>query len=311
MEEKTITAYKRFDKDLKCRGFQYEIGKEYEEKRIEIGRKGFHACENPLDVFSYSDLIGSRFCEVEQYGTIQRNDRDSLICSSRIRIKSELTINEMINLCIKFLKKEPKDKLRTRMVLSKHGECFKSSGYRDKIGSCANSVKIGTSGLGASIWLSGTGNQIGVCGNDAEIMSSGYGTTIGSAGYQDYIVSTGGNTRMGMSGYGPIVGSYGYMDRIASSGGDTEIYSYGNNTMITLSGDFGHVDSKGENSVVVCAGNGSRAKAKTGSWITLAEWGYKEGKYIPICVKTEYVDGERIKEDTWYKLENGEFVECY
>ena len=61
----------------------------------------------------------------------------------------------------------------------------------------------------------------------------------------------------------------------------------------------------------MCAGHNSRAKAKVGSWITLAEWvwnGDKE-RYVPKCVKTEYVDGERIKADTWYQLKNGEFVE--
>ena len=53
------------------------------------------------------------------------------------------------------------------------------------------------------------------------------------------------------------------------------------------------------------------AKAKKGSWITLSEWDYSEDKkrYIPVCVRTEFVDGERIKEDTWYKLIDGEFVE--
>ena len=57
------------------------------------------------------------------------------------------------------------------------------------------------------------------------------------------------------------------------------------------------------------AGNNSVAKAKTGSWITLAEWDCINGVWIPICVKTEQVDGERIKADTFYKLVNGEFKE--
>ena len=62
---------------------------------------------------------------------------------------------------------------------------------------------------------------------------------------------------------------------------------------------------------ICCAGYSSIAKAKRGSWITLAEWKYLDEKGItmPVCVKTEYVDGERIKEDTWYKIVDGEFVE--
>ena len=61
----------------------------------------------------------------------------------------------------------------------------------------------------------------------------------------------------------------------------------------------------------MCAGLNSKAKAKIGSWITLAEWKLDDtkGRYVPICVKTEYVDGERIKSDTWYQLIDGEFKE--
>ena len=61
--------------------------------------------------------------------------------------------------------------------------------------------------------------------------------------------------------------------------------------------------------MIMCAGNGSIAKAKKGSWITLTEWEVVNGEYTPVCVKTEHVDGERIKEDTWYRLKNGEFTE--
>ena len=59
----------------------------------------------------------------------------------------------------------------------------------------------------------------------------------------------------------------------------------------------------------MCAGYNSMAKAKKGSWITLAEWKRKNDKWIPVCVKTEQVDGKRIKEDTFYKLINCEFTE--
>ena len=75
------------------------------------------------------------------------------------------------------------------------------------------------------------------------------------------------------------------------------------------SGYSAQMASSGENAVVMCAGNDSKAKAKKGSWITLSEWDYVNDKYTPVFVKTERVDGERIKEDTWYKLRGGEFVE--
>ena len=80
---------------------------------------------------------------------------------------------------------------------------------------------------------------------------------------------------------------------------------------IGSSGDSAKIDSSGEDSVICCAGHDSIVKAKKGSWITLSEWEYSNDKkrYVPKCVKTEFVDGERIKEDTFYKLVDGEFIE--
>ena len=80
---------------------------------------------------------------------------------------------------------------------------------------------------------------------------------------------------------------------------------------IGSSGDYARINCTGSNSVICCAGHGSVVKAPIGCWITLAEWEYDGAKrrYVPVCVKTEYVDGEKIKADTPYMLENGEFVE--
>lgn len=85
----------------------------------------------------------------------------------------------------------------------------------------------------------------------------------------------------------------------------------GNYAKIGSSGNYAQIDSTGVDSVICCAGHGCTVKAKIGSWITLAEWEYSEekGRSVPRCVKTEYVDGENIKPDTWYQLKNGEFVE--
>ena len=213
----TLKTYKGFDKDLKCRDKQYEIGKEYEEKDIKICKRGFHACESPLEVWDHYDMLNSRFCEVEQSGEIQREENTTKICSSKIKIKAELKLADIIKLGVDWL-------------------IEKTSNKKENTG---DSAKIGSSGDSA---------QIGSSGDYAQIGSSG---------------------------------------------------------------DSAQIDSTGQDSVICCAGNNSAAKAKKGSWITLSEWEYNEqkGRCIPKCVKTEYVDGERIKEDTWYKLIDGEFKE--
>ena len=127
----------------------------------------------------------------------------------------------------------------------------------------------------------------------AQIGSSGDYAQIGSSGDYAQIGSSGNCARIGSSGYGAQIGSSGNGARIGSSGNDAQI------------------NSTGENSVICCAGNECIVKAKKGSWITLSEWKYDSEKErsVPVCVKTEYVDGKRIKEDTYYELKDGEFVE--
>ena len=217
MSEKVIKSYKGFDKNMKCRDFQYEVGKEYNiDGEIKCCNRGFHACKSPLEVWDYYDMLNSRFAEVEQSGKIDEKEKSTKVCSSHIKIKAELKLADIINIGVEWLKDITSPfKVKTDGVLNDNG------------------------------------------GKKKQIGSSGYSAQIGS------------------------------------------------------SGDYAQIDSTGEDSVIMCAGNKSKAKAKIGSWITLAEWEWsdKKNRYVPVCVKTEYVDGENIKADTWYQLKNRKFVE--
>ena len=265
-----IKSYKGFDKNLRCRDFQYKIGGIYEmDGEIKVCSRGFHACESPFDVFDHYTMIASRFCEVEQDGNISKEDRGTKICSSKIKIKAELKLADMINLGVEWLKEiTSPEKIKTSIKDN-------SSGDYAKIGSSGDEAQIGSSGYGVKIGSSGYGVKIG---------SSGYGAQIGSSGY---------GAQIGSSGYGVKIGSSGYGAKISSSGYSAKI------------------DSTGEDCVIMCAGINSVAKASKGSWVTLSEWSYSEEKqrYIPICGKTEFVDGEKIKADTYYSLKGGVFVE--
>ena len=301
-----IKSYKGFDKNLKCRDFQYEIGKEYEmDGEIKVCNRGFHACESPFDVFDHYTMIDSRFCEVEQDGNISKEDRGTKICSSKIKIKAELKLADMINLGVEWLKEiTSPEKIKTSIKDN-------SSGYGAQIGSSGNGAKIGSSGNGAQIGSSGNGAQIGSSGNGAKIGSSGYGAKIGSSGNGAKIGSSGNGAKIGSSGNGAQIGSSGNDAQIGSSGYGAQIGSSGNGAKIGSSGNGAKIDSTGEGCVIMCAGINSVAKASKGSWITLSEWSYsdKKQRYIPVCVKTEFVDGEKIKADTYYKLDGGVFKE--
>ena len=98
-----MKCYKGFDKDLKCRDFQYEIGKEYEEEKAEICDTGFHACENPLDVFGYYAPANSRYCEVELDANDQKSD-DSKRVGKKISIKAEIGIAGIVKAGLEYIK---------------------------------------------------------------------------------------------------------------------------------------------------------------------------------------------------------------
>ena len=98
-----MKCYKGFDKDLKCRDFQYEIGKEYEEERAEICDTGFHACENPLDVFGYYAPADSRYCEVDLDANDQKSD-DNKRVGKKIYIKAEIGIAGIIKAGVEYIK---------------------------------------------------------------------------------------------------------------------------------------------------------------------------------------------------------------
>ncbi|MFR6258927.1 MAG: hypothetical protein ACLULK_09140, partial [Anaerovoracaceae bacterium] len=97
-----MKAYKGFDKDLKCRGFQYEVGKDYEEERVELCDCGFHACENPMDVFNYYSPADSRYCEVKLDDVSAEHGSDSKRCGKKINIGAEIGIKGIVEAFVKF-----------------------------------------------------------------------------------------------------------------------------------------------------------------------------------------------------------------
>ena len=117
-----IKSYKGFDKDLKCRGMQYEVGKTFEEKEADLCRRGLHSCEYPLDVFRYYAPADSRYCETVADGDIDKEDSsDSKIASTKLHIEAEIGLKGIIEAGVKFVmdrvnfkdRKESNDKDRS------------------------------------------------------------------------------------------------------------------------------------------------------------------------------------------------------
>ena len=98
-----MKAYKGFNEDMTCRGFQFEEGKTYEhEGEVKLCESGFHACEDPLDVFEYYDPANSEFHEVELDGVSDERREDTKVAAKKITIGARLGIDKIIKACVEF-----------------------------------------------------------------------------------------------------------------------------------------------------------------------------------------------------------------
>ena len=283
-----MKGYKGFNPGLICKDKQYQENTVFEEPEAKICEKGMHFCKNPFDVLDYYDLIRSdgtpnEFAEVEALDEPKTDDKKKF-CSRKLKIGVKLGLSGFVKACVDFVLEKTIAEMPSENV---------DSGYSAQIGSSGNSAQIGSSG------------------NYARVGSSGYYARIGSSGNSAQIGSSGDYARIGSSGYSAQIGSSGNSAQIGSSGNYARIGSSGNSAQIGSSGYYAQINCTGSDSVICCAGHGSVVKAPIGCWITLAEWKYDGAKqrYVPVCVKTEYVDGEKIKADTPYTLKNGEFAE--
>ena len=289
-----MKGYKGFDKDLKCRGFQYKIGETFEENIEPICcSSGFHFCEYPLDVFTYYDPATSRFCEVEALGKIDNNDEDSKVSTNKIRIGAELSFERLTKASIDFIyervKKDNKKsahKEKDRSVASNTGDSSVASntGY--------SSVASNT---GDSSVASNTGNR-------SVASNTGDSSVASNTGDRSVASNTGDSSVASNTGYRSVASNTG--DRsVASNTGDSSVASNtGYRSVASNTGKYGIASSLGIE---------GKAKGKKGTWLVLAEWEWLDNEYEYRVkeVKTVVVDGKTIKEDTLYKLVNGEFIE--
>ena len=251
----SIKTYKGFNKNMTCRGFQYEEGKEYEEEDIKVCEKDFHACEYPLDCLGYYSPSESVYHEVEQSGEIQKHNEDTKVASTKIKIGAEISIAGLVKAAIEYTVK------RVNKGASS------ATGYKG--------ASSATGDYGAS---SATGN----CGASS------------ATGYK---------------GASSATGDYG-----ASS-------ATGNCGASSATGYCGASSAEDKDAVAVAWGYKSKAKGVIGSFLVFADWEYtgsedkpeydrdNQSTWVLNGAKMAQVDGENIKPDTWYTIENGEIAE--
>ena len=135
-----MKAFKGFKKDLTCRGFQYEEGKEYHTERAECCEEGFHACEYPLDCFGYYNPAESVFHEVELSGNMDKKNDDTKVCATDIKIGARISIAGLVKAAIEF----------TMSRVNKEKESYESHGFASATGNCGASSATGNCGASSA-----------------------------------------------------------------------------------------------------------------------------------------------------------------
>ena len=241
MSEKII-AYKAMNKNMMCRGKQYEVGKTYNEDKADCCHAGMHACENPLDVLHYYPLKDSpRFFEVECGGNVDKSGEDSKLACTELTVKGEVNFAGLV---------------------------------KATVNAVFNRVK------GKEPFSSGNSSTAGSSGDYSTAGSSGYYSTAGSSGY---------SSTAGSSGYSSTAGSSGDYSTAAATG------------------SYCSAKADGKDSIAVVNGACGKACGALGCYLVLTE--YDDDGHM-LCAKMAKVDGTHIKENVWYTLKNGEFVEC-
>ena len=261
-----MKSYKGFDKNMTCRGFQYEEGKEYEETTAEVCETGFHSCEYPLDCFRYYDPAHSVYHEVEADGEIDKADDGTKLASTKLKIGAELSIAGLVKASIEYTIKRTK----------------KEAGDTETCGASSTTGYYGAS--------SATGD---------------YGASSATGDY-------GASSATGYRGASSATGDYG-----ASS-------ATGYRGVSSATGYRGVSSADNATAVAIAWGACSKAKGVIGSHLVFADWEYNGDADDDDCEKADAgidswtfkgakmvrVDGETIRENTWYTLRNGEVLEA-
>ena len=277
-----MKAYKGFDENLKCRDFQYEIGKEYEEKTASLCNNGFHACEYPLDCFFYYSPAKSRFCEVELEDNGERNSDDSKVCGTRIKIGAEIGIPGLVKAAIEYVTERAKP----------------SNRHHTKGSRSANSA----TGYGSANSATGYGSANSATGDWSANSATGYGSANSATGSRSANSATGDWSANSATGDGSANSATGYGSANSATG-------YGSANVTT--GSDSSNNGEGERNICVAWGKNNKCKGSVGSFLVLSEWGSWDGNKYPFIGATMVeVDGVNIKADTYYSLIDGKVVEC-
>ena len=297
-----MKCFKGFEKDLKRRDFQYEEGKEFHAEKADCCNDGFHACEYPLDCFAYYDPAHNVFHEVELSGEMDKDGNDTKVCATDIKIGARISIAGLVKAAIEF----------TMSKVNKEGKSDERHGFASATGYRGASSATGDRGASSATGDYGASSATGYRGASSATGYYGASSATGDRGASSATGNCGASSATGDYGASSATGDYG-----ASS-------ATGNCGASSATGYRGASSVSNPTGVAVAWGHEAKAKGCLGAHLILSDWRYigekrPDGEYKnPYKVenwefagaKMIQVDGENIKEDTFYTLKDGKFVEA-
>ena len=302
--EEVIKSYKGFNRDMTCNpegtSFQYEEGREYEEDNAEACECGFHACEMPLDVFSYYPPGTSVYHEVEQSGKISREEDDSKVASTKIKIGARLDIAGLVKAQIEYVKKRTNNEHTDPKRATAGDSGAATAGYSGAAtAGYRGAATAGDSGAATAGYRGAAtaGDRGAATAGDRGAATAG---DSGAATAGDRGAATAGNSGVATAGdRGAATAGY----RGAATAGDSGAATAGNYGAATSRG----TSEVGKNGLAVARGNNVKVKGGIGSILVIAEENADD--YDIADWKAVIVDDENVKADTWYCLKDGELCE--
>ena len=294
-----MKCFKGFDKDLKCRDFQYEIGKEYTEEKADICNCGFHACEFPMDVFGYYPPSDSRYCEVELEENGQKSSDDSKRVGKKISVKAEIGIAGIIKAGVEYIKEQ----------VNWEDDKATNTGYRSAATNTGNRSAATNTGYRSAATNTGYQSAATNTGYQSAATNTGYRSAATNTGDQSAATNTGYQSAATNTGNRSAATNTGYRSAATNTGYQSAATNTGYQSAATNTGYRSAAIVEGKESIALATGIKSKAKGKTGCFIVLTEWKEINFEYYLVDVKSAKVDGKNIKEDTFYMLKDGKFVE--
>ena len=269
-----MKVYKGTDRQMKCRGMQYTLGETaVYDGELSLCEAGLHACEQPIDVLNHYTPNESRYFEAEaEEVSAERESSDSKIVAKKMTLKAEIGVPGLVKAQIEYIKGQ--------------------IGFDDAI-KRANAEK-----------------ENHATGNQGAASATGYQGAASATGNQGAASATGNRGAASATGNQGAASATGYQGAASATGYQGVASATGNQGVASATGNQGAASATGKAGVALAAGYECKAMGALGCAICCVERGEWDGETFPIiAVKAAIVDGKKIKSDTWYRLENGEFVE--